>query len=281
MKKEITILIVNFNSSDFVLLSLEAIQILTKHPYQVFILDNGSRIEDYVNLKENLRDYNHDNKVVLERWDTNLRGSLAHGTALNYLTNKVDTPYFSILDADATWLIKNWDKILINRLDHKVKVIGTQAPVGSKKPQDFPLMFAALFETETFKKLNIDLRPKDLTRFQDTGWELRDKYLSGGYRGEILEMKNTRTFKKGPFKDVICGEYYLEGNPHIFATHFGRGSSLGVAKYSKGKGVNLFYRTRIPFISSMLRKWWGKREKEKWIFTCKRIIEEQKIEKQD
>lgn len=272
MRRELSVLIVNYNSSDFIAVSLYALYRLTSSQYEVFILDNGSDMKDYKRLNDYIREYNN---IILERWDTKLSGSLAHGTALNYLTSKVDTPYFVILDADATFLIKDWDEILINCLDGKTKIIGTQAPAGSKKPQDFPLMFAALFETDTFRKLHIDFRPKDISRFQDTGWELRYKYLSDGYRGKILEMKNTRTYKKGPFKDVICGEYYLEGNPHIFATHFGRGSSLGVAKYSKGEGVNIFYRTRIPVISSMLRRWRGKREKERWIHICREIIESQ------
>lgn len=76
----------------------------------------------------------------MERVRTNLTGSMAHGTALNALAKKVNTPYFSILDADATWLKKNWDQILIEEINNRVKVIGTQA--SGNKPKDFPLMFS-------------------------------------------------------------------------------------------------------------------------------------------
>lgn len=264
----ISILIVNFNSSDFIGISLYALSKLTKACWKAYILDNGSKIKDYKNLKRIVKAYDN---VILERQKTNLRGSTAHGSALNYLISKVNTPYFSILDADATWLIKNWDEILINQLNDKVKVIGTQAPVGSKKYQDFPLMFAIFFETETFKKLNIDFRPKDPSQYQDTGWELREKYLLNGFKGKIIAMKNTRNYKKGPFRNVICGEYYLNGHDHIFASHFGRGSSLGENKYYRG--TNFLH--RLPFLGKIFRSLKGKQEKQRWIEICKKIVDEQ------
>jgi len=190
---------------------------------------------------------------------------------LNLLVKKIDTPYFSILDTEAIWLIKNWDEILISHLSDKVKVIGTQAPVGSAKKQDFPLMFAALFELEFFKKLNISFKPKENSISQDTGWEIREKYLGEGYKRTILEMKNTRIFKDGPFKEVICGEYYLPGFPHIFASHFGRDSTLGEHKYRKGFG-NIY---RFPIIGKYLRMKKGKEERENWFKICKEVINKQ------
>ena len=54
--------------------------------------------------------------------------------------------------------------------------------------------------------------------------------LKAGYIGKIFKAYNTRNYKKGPFKSLICAEFYL-GDDKIFASHFGRGSSLGIAKY--------------------------------------------------
>jgi len=264
----ITILIVNYNSSDFVALSLYAIKNLTKYPYKIFIIDNNSKKSDYKRLVTICSKYKN---CILEHSETSLRGSTAHGTALNYLVSKVDTPYFSILDSDASWLIKNWDHILINQIDNRVKVIGTQAPIGSKKPQDFPLMFAILFETETFKKLNIDFRPSLNNIYLDTGNELQIKYLSAGFKGKILNMKNTRYFKKGPFKDVICGEYYLDGIDQIVASHFGRGSSVGEQKYRKEHGI--LY--NLPLIGKYFRLRKGKNQKKTWLEISSNIIDSQ------
>ena len=42
MKSMISVLIVNYNSSDFLELNLYALARLTKNKYQVFILDNNS-----------------------------------------------------------------------------------------------------------------------------------------------------------------------------------------------------------------------------------------------
>jgi len=268
---KLSILIVNYNSADFVETSLYALKKLTKNSYQVFIRDNNSKLQDFLKLKKIAKKYDN---VLLERMETNLTGSMAHGTALNALAKKVNTPYFSILDADATWLKKDWDKILIGRINDKVKVIGTQAP--GNKSKDFPLMFAILLETETFKKLNIDFRPQDLEKKQDTGWQLREKYLNASFGGEILKMKSTRKYKRGPFRGLVCAEYYLDGHDEVFSSHFGRGSTLGVNKYIRG---NKTYFYRIPFIGGYFLKKKGEKEKREWIKTCKLIIETQSCSK--
>lgn len=264
----ISILIVNFNSSDFVETSLYTISKLTENRWKAYILDNSSKARDYEKLKRVVGNYDN---VILERRKTNLKGSIAHGRALNYLVRKVDTPYFSILDADATWLIKGWDNILISKINKSIKLIGTQA-LGNKR-KDFPLMYAIFFETETFNKLNINFEPKEGSKLKDTGWEIRERYLRAGYEGLILNYKNTRTYRRGPFKDVICAEYYLDGTGHIFASHFGRGSTLGVNKYSRGRGVSFIY--KLPKISKPLRIIRGVREKNKWLRICKKVVNNQ------
>lgn len=268
MEKRISVLIVNFNSADFIGLSLRSLEKLTKSEYDVFIIDNGSKLNDYLKLKKICSKYSN---TFLERWETDLRGSVAHGTALNYLANKVKTPFFSILDADATWLIKNWDEILIEKINDSVKVIGTQAP--EPKPQDFPLMFAIFFETKTFKSLNIDFRPKDFKVMQDTGFEMREKYLKAGFVGKNIQMRNTRKYKNGPFGGLLVAEFYLDKNKNIFASHFGRGSSLGKAKY--GKYGLLKFICLIPFFGGFLKRFQGGREKKKWINICDSIIKNQ------
>lgn len=267
MKKKITILIVNFNSSQFIELSLYALEKLTKNKFDVFIVDNGSAMNDYRNLKNIIE--KHDN-INLERFETDLRGSMAHGTALNYLVKKVKTPFFSILDADAAWLKNGWDEILINKIDKKIKVIGTQAPKG--KPQDFPLMFAILFETEVFKRLNVDFRPKNINDKQDTGFEIREKYLEKGFAGENIKFYNTRDFNQGPFSTLTTAEFYLDGHNHIFASHFGRGATLGRAKYKKGF-LRLLY--ALPFLGRFLLENKGRKERDEWVRICYDIINKQ------
>jgi hypothetical protein len=195
---------------------------------------------------------------------------MAHGTTLNELVKKVDTEYFSILDADAIWLKKHWDKILIKHFNHSIKAIGTEPPIT--KGTDFPLMFCILFETKTFMSLNINFCPKDIQKSEDTGHELRIKYQAAGFEGKVIEYKNTRTFHRGPFRKLLgVGEYYLdEDYSQIFCSHFGRGSSLGKAKYAK---ASKFY--KLPWIGKQLLHNRGKREKKHWIKFCKNIVSKQ------
>ena len=265
MLNKISILIVNYNSSDFVINTINCLNKITKNPYQILIADNNSNLKDYIKLeKESLKHKNID----LERLSTNKTGSLAHGEALNHLVKKVTTPYFSVLDADAIWLKKNWDEILIKKITDKIKIIGTQAD-GPTKPQDFPAIYGFLTETSTFKGLNINLEPKNIDNHQDTGWEMREKFLANGLNGEILFMKNTREFKKGPFAKLIGVCEYYDKNGNLFISHFGRGSSLGSAKYRKSWKKYIY---SIPKIGKWLIKNKGNKEKKKWISISKRII---------
>lgn len=266
MKYKLSILIVNYNSTDFIENSLYALCHLTKASFKVFLIDNDSRKSDYEKLKGIVGRYKSKINIYLKREKHNLRGSMAHGTALNQLIKMVDTPYFSVLDADATWLKKDWDEILIRKMSDRIKVIGTQ---GIRlEQQDFPIMFAILFETKAFKELNIDLRPTNINTGQDTGWEMREKYKKRGYQAINLEFRHTRIYKKGPFKDILAaGEYYLDGI--IFASHFGRGSNPFAKKVikTKNKIINL--------ISMPINYLFWIKEKNKWINICKDITDNQ------
>jgi hypothetical protein len=162
--------------------------------------------------------------------------------------------------------MKNWDKKLISNITSTVKVIGTTLPESkiNHKPMDFPLVFAVLYETESYKKLNPSFMPGNLKldKSQDTGWEIRKKYLEAGYQGKIFKGVNTRFIQNTSFKSLICALYYLDDAQ--IASHFGRGSSNGYAKYK-----NWYF--RIPLV----KKIYANKEKFKWINRCKEIVNEQ------
>ena len=140
----ITVVTVNYNTSDFIRLMLYALSRLTLHPYKVMICDNGSKENEISTLKKIAGKYN--NVELIFRRQTSI-GSIAHGEALDILIEKVDTKYTVIMDSDCTFLIKNWDDILIGRINDEVKIIGTQLHTNKfPKPDDFPLPFAVLFE---------------------------------------------------------------------------------------------------------------------------------------
>lgn len=274
MKELITICIVNYNSSDFILNTLYCLEKITRNNYKVIIRDNNSKLKDFLRLQKKIRNYSN---ITLYRVNNfNFKGSLAHGIALNDLFNKIDTRYGVILDADCTFLFKNWDEILIKEINEEYPIIGTQASgaLDSKKHQDFPLTFAILFYTDIMKKLQIDFTPKSTKNNKDTGYELREKYLTNGYKGKLISDKNTRYYKLGPFRKLICAEYYLDGYEKIFASHFGRGSSLGKYKYIYKNNMKKRKIYILPFIGSILLNLKGKSEKRKWIKKCKQIVNE-------
>ena len=154
----LTIVIVNYNSSAFVELSLLALAKLTKNRYKVTICDNGSSWLDKRKLKRVASKYSNVDLIFRKQ---SARGSMGHGEALNILIDRIDTPYGVILDADAIFLKKNWDELLIDQLDDKAKIIGAPAAKRHIKPTDFPLTYAVLFDAEVFKSLKVDMRPRN------------------------------------------------------------------------------------------------------------------------
>jgi glycosyltransferase involved in cell wall biosynthesis len=265
-RPRLTILTVNYNSASFVRFMLDALEKLTSSSYEVIVCDNGSTVSDLLVLKNALT--NRSNASVYYRQQTK-GGSAGHGKALDFICSKVETEYFAVIDADAAFLIKDWDRILIDRLTGTVKAIGTQAAGG--KVQDFPHIYGVLFDTVTFRALGCHFSPAPgdvIDPHRDTGWEIREKFHAADLKGEVLEMKNTREWKYGPFRDLICGEFYLQGIDHIFASHYGRGSTLGAAKR---RGVW----TRIPVLRRVIAAEIGARERDLWIKTAQQVVDSQ------
>lgn len=264
MKPLLTILSVNYNSADFLCLCLKSLHRLTKNSWKLIICDNGSRYNDFKKLRSYVSNYEN---VFLFSREQNVSGSMGHGEALNILSQFIDTPYGAILDADCFPLIRNWDEQLIDQLDDKHKIIGTPLAINASltdKHNDFPLIFLCLFETEVFKNLKIDFRPKDFSQFQDTGWELREKYKAAGYKGKNLVGLNTRFYSQGFFASTVCVEYYGDKScKHLICSHFGRGSNPDSPKYAKGIFRHFMARYRYH------------KDKRRWISICERIIDEQ------
>ncbi len=229
-KPLLTIVTVNYNTADFIEVMLYAFKRLTANPYKVIICDNGSNKKDLLHLVSVVQKY--DNVEVIFRKQS-AYGSIGHGEAMDLLVEKVETPYFVTMDSDASFLHMHWDKILLSRMNEKVKAIGTQAP--GKKPKNFPLVFAVLYETAAFRSSDAKFLPeindKGEKKGKDTGWEIRELYLARDFIGEVLEFRSTRTFRSGPFSDMLVAEFYLKGVDEIFVSHYGRGSSGGLAKH--------------------------------------------------
>jgi len=267
-KPIITILTVNYRTSDFIDLMLYAFKKLTKNSYKVIICDNYSNDKEKKKIAQIAQRYEH--TEIIFRKQTK-KGSIGHAEAMDILVSKVDTPYFVTMDADCTFLYKEWDSLLISHIDKTTKAIGTTLPKNKtqNKPTDFPLVFAVLFETETFKRLNPSFMPDDIKKdkSKDTGWQTREKFLQNGYKGMVFDGVNTRYDKHTPYGDLLCAVYYFEGK--LIASHFSRGSSDGVVKY------NHKWYFKIPLLSRVFKKMRGLKEKKRWLNISRSIIDKE------
>lgn len=264
-KPLITIVTVNYKTADFIELMLYSFQKLTKNSYRVLICDNYSSDQEIVRLGKVVQKY--ENVEVIFRKQSSF-GSIGHAEAMDLLVSKVTTPYFVTMDSDAIFLKHGWDELLIRNLNEKVKVIGTTLPKTAKsaKPVDFPLVFAVLYETKVYQELNPSFMPSDIKKdkSKDTGWEIREKYLQNGFQGFVFESKNTKEYVDTRYATLYCAVYYLD--EIMIASHFGRGSSGGVAKY------NNKWWFKIPILSRFIRRIIGLQEKKAWIDKSYQII---------
>lgn len=272
-KPLVTVVMAHRNAGDFVRLMLHAFDKLSFYPYKIIIRDNSSTPKEFKKLQNVLAKYpNLD--INLYTHETKLRGSDAHGETLKELVDKIDTEYGVIMDTDATFLRKNWDKILIDRLTPEMPIYGTQPDVHGGKPLDFPLMFGLLFKTDVMQKLNVDWRPTDISKLQDVGWRCREEYHAAGLKGGVIYDFNTRIHKDGPFASVICSEYYLDkdNKGEIFASHFGRGSMPNSKSLVRLSPTNPVFRAinKVLLLPNYL-KW--SYDKKKWLGIAKRIID--------
>lgn len=258
MKELITVATAHYNATKFIEVSLDALMKLTTNEFRVIICDNGSSEPEIRKLKELKELYHPHIEVIFRQQSVPGDASIGHGEASNILVENINTPYGVFLESDAIFLKKGWDEIMIKELKGKTKIVGCPMTENPLRPTDFPSVFATMFDTKAFKSLKIDMRSKNIKIGLDTGWEMREKFLAAGYKSKTFEAKKTREYKQSPFQNVLCGVYYFKGM--LMASHFGRGSSLGEAKYKGPK-----------FIRRMI----GQRELERWLRICREIVDKE------
>jgi hypothetical protein len=151
-----------------------------------------------------------------------------------------------------------------------VEIIGTSSPkehagfrIGGTI---FPLPFAMFLRVSTFRSLGVSFMPGNVALGQDTAWQLKEAFEKKGLPHQVFDSYNTRTFSSGPFAKLEgVGEYYYKGR--LIASHFGRGSTKGLAKYfleaPKNPIVNIF-------------RWLkGIKETRIWLGICRQIVAEE------
>ncbi len=266
IKELITIITVNYNTSDFVEVQLDAFTKLTKNKFKFLIVDNGSNDKNLLYLSRALSRFNN---VWVYYRKQSFAGSIGHAEALDFLISKVDTPYFLIMDADAVILRQNWDDEFINQINHEIKVVGAPAPRGSFQPKGFPFTYVVFFETEIYKKLNCSFMPifgMESKGF-DTGYLIHEIYTKNKFKALCFDDHTHKCDRDVFYGKVRCSEYYWPWDQeNILSCHFGQGSTSVLAKYS-----NCWY-FQVPFLSLLIKKFLGTRDRRSWISKTYNII---------
>ena len=262
MDKKLTVCTVNYNTSDFIRLMIFSLEKLTYYPFKIIICDNGSFPNEIVKLKKYISEFPAIDIKFIERQQTQA-GSIGHAEALDLLLEKTNTEFFVTMDADATILKKDWDKILIENMG-TAKAIGTPVVVNNKKKSDFPLVFCAFYDTKTLKQYKCTFMPKNIEKGEDTGHDLRNKFKENNIDSVVLKAINTRFEQDKYYDGILCAVYYLEDT--LICSHFGRGSSSGGAKYKQ------WYYWKLPIVSKKLRNLRYKNEKKEWIDRSEKIV---------
>lgn len=265
----ITIITVNYNTSDFIGVMLYGLHQLSSTTYPILICDNGSDAKNVLELVELQRKY--PNVELIFRKQTQA-GSIGHAEAVDLLAKKVNTPFFLLMDADCCILMKNWDHVMTERMGGNVKVFGTPRLLQNGDClEDFPTVFSTLYDNNAYKELDCSFMPGPggAKEGQDTGYLISKKFSDAGFGYRNMIAKNTRHYRKGRFGDILCAEYYLDRDcKKLFSCHFSRGSSNGKDKYKEG------FLLHLPFIKKIVRHVNGKRDRERWIKRSFQIIEE-------
>lgn len=268
MSNEITIVTVNYNTSDFVELMVEAFHRLSTKRYKIIICDNGSDEKNIIHLVK-IQKQNPNIEIFFR--NQSAAGSIGHAEALDLLMKKVESPYCLVMDADCCVFKRDWDQILLEKLNEKVKVYGTPRLLESGDTlDDFPTTFSTIYDTEAFLSLGCSFMPGlgGAKENQDTGYLITKNFREAGLGYRNLVAKNTRHYKKGFFGNYLCAEYYLDEECRdLFSCHFSRGSSSGKDKYKDGLLL------RIPILKKFVRQFLGDRERRAWIRKSYELLE--------
>jgi hypothetical protein len=86
----------------------------------------------------------------------------------------------------------------------------------------------------------------------------------------LLFPENTRFWQQGPFKALLgVEEYYADKERTVlFASHFGRGHTGGMAKYKQAMYM-------LPVIGRRLAHRQAQQDIQAWIAICRTIIKQQ------
>ena len=146
----ITVVSVNYHSTDFASLMIDSVRRHSKEEYPILILDNSGDLPEDIGATV-----------------TKAGGNCGHGPGLDRIVPQVKTQYTLVLDIDSHVLRAGWEDefLAILTSDEKVKLISAEGI-----PTKVFCPFVQFFETEYFTKGGFTFREKGMRDCSDLGY---------------------------------------------------------------------------------------------------------------
>ena len=182
--------------------------------------------------------------------------SFNHSIAVNEAYNHINSKYVIFADADVAITYKNWDKLVIDKLDSGLSCFGFDYWKKSRRYFDFPNIFFFCFRSDMIGDIGVDFRPRlingkidneqidteEKSRLSgkplgeyikcDTGWSLPYTIKGKGFTGEsipcyrsdtegqVMPFGNEKHKKRCYNKHRLMNEFIYDGD--LFGTHLKR-----------------------------------------------------------
>ena len=227
---DLTIISVVYNDLRTNLFDLMVKSVLryTYNAPKFIICDNGgNNLSKYVGLS---------NFTIIPNKNTNLRGSIAHGTALNKIMLLVKSEKTAIIEQDCVVLKEDWDNI------------GNADIMAAEKMENIYHMCFMVFRSKLL--IGTDFRPGNnvsvsrcFSPKEDVGWKIGN-YITSSTIIKKLNFVDCKTDGAKIFKHLQSDEFQ-DTNGNVIASHFGRGSNIS------GKAVRKKFKSNLE----QLREW--------------------------
>jgi len=174
-----------------------------------------------------------------------------HGQCLDLILRHMNAKYGMFVDSDVAFLKKSWDKLLVEKINDKCIMIGSEYHPTDGKIVNFPNVITCLFDVEKVKNLNLTFVPKlkhiqaDDTNarwygvqpgdqlYLDTGCHIPEDFGRAGFEWATMKIVTPRYPDRIPMMKFMKEggrgeEYQLDGVP--ICTHIGRSLSRNFSR---------------------------------------------------
>ena len=242
---ELSVVQVSYKNFSWIIRNIEVTIGLNKNKSIDFIIiDNDNLVKHYFNLLRlnisKLFTYDVKNRIKLYRNSTlalKTRGSVQHALALDKSKNYITTEIVAIIDPDCYIMFCDWIDILLKQLKtYNLDLLGfpeAKSDLNSKGNHSLNsyrfMAPCAYFIIGKPKYLYAQsFMPGDLSRSEDTGYQLGQRCLKGFYKFAIFSAYSSRN-RNSDLRFVnffSCTFYKYESiSDKTLAVHFGRGSN--------------------------------------------------------